>query len=255
MNLKEGLKLENDPQVLGLIAEKLKNLGFEVADINRETLVVESQVDLALADINELITSGKEVTTSYPSNVGIYHWKVEADSGERVYKRTSVGSFTAGVESLLMKYDDLGGSAIGTLFSKPIRVKANEEQVRLNVRRLGINEFNIEEGIKEDVSDIQSGFMLDDLLRLRDKHPFLQKFDRLEAISAAAKTINDVYSGHEGGVGELLANDFVMKVKDGKIIGCRLTIPDSVYHVDVPDLTQKAYDLADFCFSVASAGL
>jgi hypothetical protein len=70
----------------------------------------------------------------------------------------------------------------------------------------------------------------------------------------AVKMVDEVHKKSGGGMGELLANDVVLDADENKVKSARLSLPDARYEEGVSPEEQKATDLLDFCFSVASAG-
>jgi len=91
--------------------------------------------------------------------------------------------------------------------------------------------------------------------RVQGDSEFLQGLDPNEAMRATATMLQDIHTTSGRGVGEMLANDVVLQIEDGKIKGARLALPDLKFEEGVEAVEQKAYDVLDLCFSVGSAGL
>jgi hypothetical protein len=165
-----------NPDVLRTVAEKLEAWGYKHSDIHDKSLVLADRTDIESAEINRLITSAKEPTGNYPSNVGVYHLTVNEKDGKRVYRKTAIDKLTGWVETMLWKLGDLKGGNLSRLFSSPLRRKGRIGDIAENINRLGLNaHFSVEgDTVVEDVSDIRRGAMLDDLLRLRGEQAFLQ---------------------------------------------------------------------------------
>lgn len=248
---------ENNPEVLRAVAVKLEEMGCRRQEIHEKSLVLASDADKAAADINRLVTSAKEPTENYRSNVGIYHFTVGEVGGKRVFLRSGLNAITAWGETIVRKSGDLGGNVFTKLFSTPLRHKANISEIQAKVVKLGLQKHfkNDNESILEEIGDVRSGAILDDLLRLRSEHPFLQKLDPQEGLAAAAKMVAEVHASSGVGIGEILANDIVLQVNEGRITGARLALPDMAYSEDVSALEQQATDLLDLCFSSGIAGI
>jgi|GEM_PF-5164666 len=73
---------ENNPEVLKSIAARLEAIGCKRKDIHEKSLVLANETDKASADINSLVTSAKEPTENYRSNVGVYHFTVGEVGGK-----------------------------------------------------------------------------------------------------------------------------------------------------------------------------
>ncbi len=243
---------EKDPEALDAAIKQLDLLGLKTkTDIHRESLVIENEADKKTAEIHERVRRGKLPTLAYETNTGIYGFAAEV----------------LGNLSLLVYSKDLKAKvldAIENLFFRKVNKKGTMEQVARNINELGLRKFfDFEVGpngkvpqVREKTEDYQEGFILDDLLRLRDTkgREYLKKFDPRSAIAETVKMVDQVHQKAGRGIGELGAQDVVMQVKNGVLVGSRLTIPDTVYHPSMEVLEQKSWDIVDLLFSVGTAG-
>ena len=130
-------------------------------------------------------------------------------------------------------------------------------------KELGLEQYfsiNDQGKLVEQNEDIRQGIMLDDLLRFHqreeDEYQFLKGFEAQisHALALTAEAVHAIHQQSGSGIGEVLANDIVLKVEEGQIVGARITLPDVAYRNEVEPLEQQATDLADLCFSLGSAG-
>jgi len=256
-------KPEENPQILKVLNEQLTDWGYKVVDIDRDSLVLENNADKAAAKANELLRNNKMPTELYESNVGIYGFEAKASGDLLTYIKSALNKITDIVENIMRNMGDNGGSFFEALYKEPMRKKADMEEVAQNIQDLGLDQHFTavsEDGkvvkIEEKLEDIRKGAFLDDILRQRKTNPHLQNFDQRESIELATKMVENVHINSGRGIGELLANDVIIKINaDGEIIDTRLTLPDSKYGDEIPTERQQAMDLLDFCCSLGSAGL
>jgi len=252
---------EKNERILTIASDQLKAWGFKVNDIDRGTLKLETPVDKKAAEINELARQGAMPTEKYKSNVGIYGFETTKKGDMLEYKKTPLQNLIDKFANLLLIAGDSGGNIFTALFKKGIRRKQDMNGIADNINELGLSsDFEVDKqgngvsAIREKTDDLKQGAFLDDLLR-KGGDDYLKQFDGVSAIKAATKMVADVHKKSNRGIGELLGNDIVLKVKDGKIEGARLTLPDAAYEKTVPVDEQKAMDLIDLCYSVGSAGM
>lgn len=256
-------KPQENPRILGIVNDQLKDWGYQVTNIDRSTLVLENQAEKAAAETNELLRKANMPTEKYNSNVGIYGFETAINGNSMSYKKNTLDKIIDFFENVLRNMTDNGGSFFEALYKAPMRKKATMEEVAKNVQDLGLEQYftpitangSVTE-IQENITDVKKGAFLDDILRQRKTNPHLQKIDQREAIRVATQMVEHVHAGSGRGIGELLANDVIIKInEEGEIIGTRLALPDSKYGEEVPTEKQQAMDLLDFCFSLGSAGL
>ena len=258
------IQIEKNTLVLAIATEQLRNWGFTVLKpISRETLKIENDTDEQVARINELVTTKKMPTINYVSNVGIYNMDVSLTPEGRVkYEKSAISSLMDRIENLLRVSGDEGGNILTALFRTPKRRKASMNEIAKNVQELGLEGYftverqgNEVSSVSEDINDLKRGAFLDDLLRMQSGNTFLARLDPQEALKMTAQMIDGIHRKSGRGIGEVLANDIVLQVVDGKVVGVRLALPDVKYDNEVPNIEQKAYDILDLCFSVGSSGL
>lgn len=258
-----GDKLDENPEALDQAAKVLKEAGAVEKDINEATLVLETDIDRKNALLNRLARTANTPTANYQSNVGFYGVQARLDESkpgqpELIYNRGMLEELMCWAENKIRKANDLGGSLIGSLFRKGRREKVGFEQALIHARELGLAGFRMENGLLvEEVSAIRTGAMLDDVIRQDENtgNQFLKSIGKIEAIEAASLCLAETHKHSKVGIGEVLANDLVLKIEDGKLIGAKLTFPDTCYEESVDQLEQKATDMLDFCFSLGSAGI
>lgn len=256
-------KPEENPRILKVLNDQLTDWGYRVTDIDRSTLALETTADKAAAETNELLRKANMPTEKYTSNVGVYGFETAINGNSMSYKKTVLDKIIDFFENVLRNMTDDGGSFFEALYKAPMRKKATMEEVAKNVQELGLDQYftpvtvdgRVTE-IKEDIKDVKKGAFLDDILRQRKTNPHLQKIDQREAIKVATQMVEHLHASSGRGIGELLANDVIIKInEEGEIIGTRLALPDSKYSAEVPSEKQQAMDLLDFCFSLGSAGM
>lgn len=261
-------KLDEDPRIYDLAARQLEAWGYKKTDIHRKDLVLDTEQDKEAARLMELLRRGNMPTEKYSSNVGIHQFTTEMRDGKLVYTKSRTDTVVSQIENFLRIVGDTPATSVTevgmlrALYHDYVRRKVDMDKVAQNVNELGLTEFfqpQMEGGkvvtITEKIDDVRSGAMLSDLLRLQAESPFLQGLDIGEALAMATQMIEYVHQNSNRGIGELLGEDIVIQVKDGKIVGARLALPDMKYEDGVEEVTQKAYDLLDFCFSVGTAGM
>ena len=253
---------EQNPRIVSLVSDQLKDWGFTVTDIDRGSLSLENENDKAVAKVNERLRKANMPTQKYKSNVGIYGFEVSGGQGWMEYKKSAIHEVVDMFENLFRTAGDEGGNIFSALFKKGMRKKSGMDDIAKNVKELGLeNDFSVVKqgekvvGVRENVKDLKEGVFLDDLLRKGGTDGYLKNFDSVAAIQSAVGMVADVHKRSNRGIGELLGNDVVVKVNDGKIVGSRLTLPDVAYESHVVVEEQQAMDLLDFCFSVGSAGM
>ena len=229
-------KPEENPAILDAVIKQLESFGFTTKqDIHRESYVIDSALDARTADINERLTRAKLPMLSYPSNTGIYAFAVQIVDGKLSYQKDMKSSVVT--------------DPFENHFFRPFNQKADMNQTAQNVYDLGLGKyFQIVQdapgkpvtAIREGMEDFQHGFVLEDLLRLRDAKGFeyLKQFDVAQSVVTAVKMIDDVHKRAGRGVGELGIQDVMMQVKDGKLVGARLSLPDAVYNKGVEKIDQ-----------------
>jgi len=246
---------DEDPKVLEKAIGLLEGWGFRRIDNDRRTIVAETKPDKQAAEINELVTQGKMPTINYKSNVGLYGFKVKPVEGGILYMKPL--AVVNRIENRLRVSGDRGGRVLD-FFRKGVRRRANLKEVKANINELGLDNYftMTEEGIIETTRDISNGLMLTDLFG-EPKNPedkaFLSQFDSKEAVKAAAGMVAKVHTESKRGIGELLTNDVIFNVQEGKMENPRLSLPDLKYHQGIDALEQQATDILDFVFSVGSA--
>ncbi|MCC7432165.1 hypothetical protein IT412_01430 [Candidatus Peregrinibacteria bacterium] len=262
--VQSGEKLDENPEALDQAAKVLKEAGAVEKDIDEATLVLETDIDRKNAILNRLARTSNTPTANYQSNVGFYGVQARLDESkpgqpELLYHRGMLEELMCWAENKIRKANDLGGSLIGSLFRKGRREKVSIEQALIHSQELGLDGFRIENGLLvEDARDIRTGAMLDDVIRQDESgqgNQFLKGIGKVEAIEAASLCLAETHKRSKVGIGEVLANDLVLKIEEGKLIGARLTFPDTCYEESVDQLEQKATDMLDFCFSLGSAGM
>lgn len=258
-----GAQLENNEQVVGAVVEQLKKWGFTPQDVHEKSLVLDSQTRVLTAEANKLLTSGKYPTGKYPSNVGLYSSEIQYDeaAGELVHTQGAKPAFFNLIENVTRGGSDNGIGTFSGLFRSNPRAKGNLDTIANNIKVLGLeSHFSVvRKGekvieIREKAEDLGEGVFLDDVLRLAADNPYLQQFDPKEGIALAAKLAKDLHGRSSGGIGELLANDVLLQVENGRFKGARLGLPDMRYSEKVDKLEQQARDVLDLCFSVGTAG-
>lgn len=261
-----GIEPDKSPEALAEAAKVLIDLGAKKVSVGEQTLVFENEIDRRNAVLNGLSRSAVMPTLNYQSNVGTYGVEMRIDETnpekpELVYHRGVLSKVQCWAENLIRKANDSNGGILANLFRKGKRSKIELEQSMEHVKELGLGGFRMENGLlMEEAADLRQGVMLDDLIRYQSgldgqQNKFLDSLNKIEAIRSAGATLADIHQRSKVGIGEVLANDLVIKVEDGKISGSRLTLPDTAYAPEVDELEQKATDMLDFCFSLASAGL
>jgi hypothetical protein len=260
-------KLDEDPRIYDLAARQLETWGYKKTDIHRSDMVLDTEQDKEAARLMELLRRGNMPTEKYSSNVGIHQFTTEIKDGKLVYKKTVTDTAVSQIENFLRIVGDTPemGTEVGmlrALYHDYVRQKVDMDKVAENINALGLTEYfesQMEGGkvvtISEKIDDVRSGAMLSDLLRLQAESPFLAGLDVGDALAVATQMVEYVHQNSNRGIGELLGEDVVIQVKDGKIVGARLALPDMKYEDNVEEVTQKAYDLLDFCFSVGTAGM
>ncbi len=255
--IEDGKRMDEQPKAAHAAIEILISLGYtEMKDINRKSLKPETDMDHASADLDAITRTANQPTENYPSFVGIYGLTANFLPDRTEYTQSFVDNIVNAVNDILQRCGDNGGTIFENLFKKSLRTKSKIDEIATHVNELGLqDDFEYKDGkmVDKHPEDIRQGALLDDVLRNKKDHPFLEKFDSIEAIKSTAETLNKVHaSGH--GVGEVLTNSVVLKVKDGKMAGSRLTLPTTHYTKETPKNEQQATDLLDLCFSMASAG-
>lgn len=264
---------EDDPAIFDAAIKQLKAWGFtyeygkekeEAEDAKR--VESDNKAEEEIAHLNRLIRKKKMPTLKYDSYVHFYQYDTQPDEkGGLIYTKGSFDKAVDDFENHVRISGDVGGNLITSLWRKGLRRKATVEEAARNASELGLSAYfePVMDGekviaIKENVTDVAGGVILDDLLRARAEHAFLQKFDQKEALIMAAKMIEDVHEKSGRGVGEILGNDIVLQVQgegdEARFLGARLALPDVICEEGVAAVEQKAMDLTDFCMSVGCAG-
>ena len=261
VDMKDGHPEEN-PRVLNLVSDQLKDWGLTVVDVERSSLAIENDHDEAVAKVNERLRSANMPTQKYKSNVGIYGFEMSGGQGWMEYRKNALQGVIDMFENFMRTAGDEGGNIFSALFYLLMRKKSAMNEVAKNVKELGledsfsiVRENNSIVGVRENITDFKDGIFLDDLLRKGGTDSYLKNFDSVGAIQSAVNMVADVHQKSNRGIAELLGNDVMLKVKDGKIDGSRLTLPDMAYESHVAVEEQQAMDLLDFSFSVGSAGM
>ncbi len=251
-------KPEENVRVLRIVEEELKRKGYTMTPIDYQSLQNETAAEEKAARVNSLARKENMPTKKYRSNVGIYGFSTVIAGSRMSYFKTAMDKIMDKISDLLTTAGDSGGNIFEALFKKPIRKKADEQALARNVRDFGLDKhFTVTPGgrVHEDIEDVKKGAFLDDVLRLRKRHPHLQKMDPDKALAIATKMVAEAHRKGNRGIGELLATDIVLQVdENGQVKGSRLALPDMVYSDDISVLEQKATDLSDFLYSVGSAG-
>lgn len=259
---KNNTLIELNPETYSFIREFLYSMGYTgFSDINEKSLVIENKADENMADLNKLVTRSKmslaeNANRDYKSNVGVYGFSANVEGNQVRYTRSLIDKLVMAAETFIRKQGDLGGNLLASVLKKPIRRKASTKEIASNIERLGLSKFFEVSGevIAENLEDFKEGVFLDDILRLNKESNFLKSLDPIAAIQAAGKIIKEIHENSGGGIGEVLANDILLRVKDGKIEGGRISMPDVSYDNEVGKVKQKATDMLDLCFSLGSAG-
>ena len=254
--------LDSNPDAIRVATAQLREWGYTPNDIDKSSVVLDSETAKRAAEINELVRQGK-MPSVYGTNVGIYGFKgsFNEKEGTLSYVRSAFDHAMNGIENLLRVSGDRGGNILTSLWRSGERKKISVDEMEANIKELGLESYykvgqvDGKITITEDVSDLKKGaFFIDDLLRY-DKNPYLSAYDKTEALEMAVKMVEHSHITTGRGFGELLGNNLVIQVDGEKrIAGARISQPFSRYSKEVPVVDQKAKDILDLCFSVSSAG-
>ena len=138
----------------------------------------------------------------------------------------------------------------------PKRYRGTPEEILLNVRRLGLEEFygGHPRGIEIRKPEIYTnGFALQDIWRAdRIESSLLGRINRFQAVEAAARHLHKIHDTF-GAVGEVLPSDIIFRHLDGSVVKDPvLNLPDIVFNPNKSfgRVEQKVIDLLDFMISI-----
>ncbi len=248
------------------------------ARMDLESREAKDGVDLS----NKIMRRGNFPTEEYLSDMGYYGFDVkhDFDKKETVYSQSTFGRLMLTLEKWFYRKRDSGSLRKGRTVREKITGKNHAPQIVERAKVLGQEQYfslNDQGQVVEKTSDLTGGASLDDLLRFhkREDAPAIHKkmtekereiaakgyqflrdlAPQIEnSLAMSARTVQRIHEQSGGGIGEVLCNDLILQLDNGKVTGVRLALPDVQYAEGVDALEQKATDLADFCFSAGSAG-
>ena len=241
--LDADLNIDVDPNKRSTVATVLEKYNPNAPEENQQPAVaaaltaleshrVASRIDkksLAANDdldkCNDALRRGNCPTENYPSNVGYYGFDVQHGEEVSTYTQSGMGRLMLGLEDWFYKKRD-GGALLGKSIRRKISGKGFGEKILDRAKELGQGErFRLDEdgNLTEKNDDMRSGMLLDDLLRFgkrtEPEYQFLRdhagEIDR--ALELTAQMIAQTHRTSGKGIGEVLCNDIVLKVEDGKI--------------------------------------
>jgi len=255
--IKDLNKLHPTEAVLKAIYDRLVTLGFKSKDMYQQTLAkTDHPREVLLRKINSLVSG-----TPFPdSNERAYHFKLEIDKDEKTieYSKSFMDRAMTKADNAIKAMGDTGQS-FGRFLVNPgsaLREKeVDTDRIFAHIKELDIPNFTINADGSVITENYRGEVNLGDTQRMRGQAGFelIDQIDHEESLRAAARAVGKLHKEKAVGLGECTIQKWKVSLAGNKVTGARPTLPDTVYHKNVPPEIQKAMDLIDFLFSEGSA--